>query len=244
MSVVIKEGTPDARTISLRDPRSLGVATRICMWLANIDAGKEVKKSDLTWLVGKKRSQEYGDAIKADSKEAAAKKKMRATDDVNDGEVTGYISAFNNAVVLTRHAMPVFESKQAPGSKGRAKAYDKWVVRREKAVKAMEAMEEAWERVDPKHHGRFHHPRPMSDPEGPGWGSEVSKVIASMEWPPYIPKSQLEYLPEPNLVDIPRHQQRELLLDELNKLLVEVPATAPTAALKARMASLTKRGQS
>lgn len=230
----------DVRELQLRDARFLGVATRICVWLAQLDGGQPISNGDLRWLVGKARLDQYLAEIEAAKAERKARDKKLATDDITDGEVPGYISALHNALAVAKRAPPMFDHAKPPGDKNRARAFDKWTARRKELAVLTERLEEAWHIVDLKHHSRFRAPRPNSDPNGPGWDHSEGEVVTSLEWPPHLPKKLLDYLPEPHIVDVPRHQQRELLRDELDKLLVS-PEKPPEKPLRTRVESMRKR---
>lgn len=209
--------------MQLRNPKDRGVATRVSAWLAALENGKLVGVKDLRWLVGETRVSAYLAAVKAAKKEAA--EKAKALVEINDGNVPDYLAALDRAKAATAQCLrdgDKFKSSAKIGTAKHRKAEQRWRERRAARHVLQEKVEEAWSIVDEKYHDAFHTP-----PEG-GWGDKFA-VLAEFEWPPYLLKTQLEDRPESHLVDIPRFQQRELLEDELSKLLIDPPRSAPDA---------------
>lgn len=217
--------------MELRDPKTLGVAVRIQRWLDNIVQGNPVSASDLRWLIGNTRLMALNEEIKAARKERDEKMKRKATDDITDGEVPGYIAALHTAMDRTKGVPVEFHSSLFEGTKARGRAAKKWKKRRDASKAAQEALQEAWEIVDPKYHHLFKAPPPG------GWADE-GKTLANFEWPPHLPLKELEARPETHLVHAPLHQYAEVLEAELQKLLVPAPVS-PVDALQGRMARLT-----
>ena len=193
-----------------------GIATRIQHWIEAVEGGNVLSNSDILWLVDKEGLAAYLREVS----EARAQRDLLAKSypDLRTGNVTNYLKALRtayDAVIAVNRA-----GDRAPKSvtnKGRA-AYRKWVDRRTKAKELQEAVQEAWEEMDPEFHRFFLHPRDMDDPRGPGHDHSVGSVYCSFEIPPAIPLTLLELEPVPELLDIPRHQQRELLLRKLEEL--------------------------
>lgn len=208
-----------------------GIATRIQHWIEAVEGGNVLSNSDIRWLVDKEGLAAYLREIS----EARAERDLLAKSypDLRTGNVANYLKALRtayDAVIAVNRA-----GDRAPKSvtnRGRA-AFRKWRDRRTKAKELQEAVQEAWEEMDPEFHRFFRHPRDMDDPRGPGHDHSVGSVYSSFEIPPAIPLTLLELEPVPELLDIPRHQQRELLLNELAKLVPVDPSSSPGPLLAA-----------
>lgn len=189
-----------------------GIATRIEHWIEAVEGGNALTNSDIRWLVGKDGLAAY----EAEVSEARAERDSRRKTfvQINDGEVPGYLAAVDRAKAAMAQQLKdgeKFKSKAKIGTAKHRDAEKAWRDRRANCLVLQEQVDEYWEAVDEKYHEAFHAP-----PEG-GWGDKGA-IIAELQWPPHLLKTQLEHRPDAHLVNVPLHQQRDLLLSELAKL--------------------------
>lgn len=214
-----------------------GIATRIEHWIEAVEGGNVLSNSDIRWLVGKEGLADY----QAEVSTARAKRdEMKVSyPDTPHGEVGTYLKALKaarEATVAMNRAGNKEPQSTTPAQKRTWKA---WKERRVKASTLQEACMEDWETVDPKHHRLFRLPGD-AQAETPGHGHDADAVYASFEFPPAIPLTMLEIEPTPDLLNVPRHQQRDLLLSELARLEGPRPAqpmTMPAHAQRLRKAA-------
>lgn len=212
----------------MMDRFQLGIATRIQHWIDEVERGNSLSNSDIRWLVGKEGLAAYEAEVSAARAERDRRRKTLV--EINDGNVPDYLDALKRAKVATAQQLRKGGSFKTKASIGTAKylaAQKTWRARQANCSKLQEQVDEAWSIVDEKYHHAFHAP-----PEG-GWGDKGA-VMAELQWPPHLLMTELEYQPAPQLVNVPLHQQRELLLRELAKLEGSDPAL-PSPRLSERM---------
>lgn len=194
------------------DRITCGMAAYIRLLVEQVEGGKALNNSVIRWLVGKEGLADY----QAEVSEARVERDRRrkALVEINDGNVPDYLAAVDRAKAAMAQQLKdgdKFKSEAKIGTAKHRDAEKAWRDRRANCLVLQEQVEEAWEIVDEKYHDAFHVP-----PEG-GWGDKGA-IIAELQWPPHLLKTQLEHRPEPHLVNVPCHQQRELLLREIAKL--------------------------
>ncbi len=204
-----------------------GIATRIEHWIEGVEGGNALSNSDIRWLVGREGLAAY----QAEVSDARVERDRRrkALVEINDGNVPDYLAAVDRAKAAMAQQLKdgdKFKSKAKLGTVKHRDAEKAWRDRRANCLVLQEQVDEYWEAVDEKYHEAFHVP-----PEG-GWGDKGA-IIAELQWPPHLLKTQLEHRPEAHLVDVPLHQQRDLLLRELAKLERSDPVL-PTTTIMAR----------
>lgn len=204
-----------------------GIATRIEHWIEGVEGGNALSNSDIRWLVGREGLAAY----QAEVSDARVERDRRrkALVEINDGNVPDYLAAVDRAKAAIAQQLKdgdKFKSKAKLGTVKHRDAEKAWRDRRANCLVLQEQVDEYWEAVDEKYHEAFHVP-----PEG-GWGDKGA-IIAELQWPPHLLKTQLEHRPEAHLVDVPLHQQRDLLLRELAKLERSDPVL-PTTTIMAR----------
>lgn len=205
-----------------------GIATRIQHWIDTVEGGNVLSNSDIRWLVGKEGLAAY----QAEVSDARAERNSRrkAVVEINDGNVPDYLAAVDRAKAAMAQQLKdgdKFKSKAKIGTAKHRDAEKAWRDRRANCLVLQEQVDEYWEAVDEKYHEAFHVP-----PEG-GWGDKGA-IIAELQWPPHLLKTQLEHRPEAHLVNVPLHQQRDLLRRELAKLEASQPPAASGPHLQAR----------
>lgn len=201
---------------------------RIERLLQEVGGRNPLTNRDILFLVGKEGLAAY----EAELNEARRERDRCAKTlvQINDGNVPDYLAALDRAKAAMAKQLwdgDTFKSKATIGTAKHRKAEAAWRARREACLVLQEQVDEYWEAVEERFHDAFHAP-----PEG-GWGDKGA-IIAELQWPPHLLKTELEYRPEPHLVDLPLHQQRELLIRELAKLEASEPSTASGPHLQAR----------
>jgi hypothetical protein len=189
-----------------------GIAARIQHWIEAVEGGNALSNSDIRWLVGKEGLAAY--QAEVSHARAERERRRRSLVEINDGNVPDYLEALDRAKAATVRQLKdgdTFKSKAKLGTAKHRDAEKAWRDRRANCSKLQEQVDEAWSVVDAKYHDAFHAP-----PEG-GWGDKGA-VIAELQWPPHLLKTQLEHRPEAHLMNVPLHQQRDLLVRELAKL--------------------------
>jgi hypothetical protein len=212
-----------------------GFVTHIRLLIEDVESGNALPNHELRFVLGKEGLAEYEKEV---SEARAERDRLaRSYPDLPRGNVTAYLKALRaayDAVIAVNRA-----GDREPRSftkRGQA-SYRKWRARRENAKVLQEAVEEAWGEMDPEFHRYFLLPRGAQDPLGPGHDHSVGNVYSSFEIPPAIPLTLLELEPVPELLDIPRYQQREHLLRKLEELEADriPPASAFHLAAKASL---------
>lgn len=204
-----------------------GIATRIEHWIEGVEGGNALSNSDIRWLVGREGLAAYQAEVSDARVERDRRRKTLV--EINDGNVPDYLAAVDRAKAAMAQQLKdgdKFKSKAKIGTVKHRDAEKAWRDRRANCLVLQEQVDEYWEAVDEKYHEAFHVP-----PEG-GWGDKGA-IIAELQWPPHLLKTQLEHRPEAHLVDVPLHQQRDLLLRELAKLERSDPVL-PTTTIMAR----------
>lgn len=204
-----------------------GIATRIQHWIDAVEGGNVLSNSDIRWLVGKEGLADYQAEVSDARVERDSRRKTFV--EINDGNVPDYLAAVDRAKAAVAQQLKdgdKFKSKAKIGTVKHRDAEKAWRDRRTTCLALQEQVGEYWEAVDEKYHEAFHVP-----PEG-GWGDKGA-IIAELQWPPHLIKTQLEHRPEAHLVNVPLHQQRDLLLRELAKLERPDPVL-PTMTILAR----------
>ena len=194
-----------------------GIATRIQHWIDAVEGGNVLSNSDIRWLVGKEGLADYQAEVSDARVERDSRRKTFV--EINDGNVPDYLAAVDRAKAAMAQQLKdgdKFKSKAKIGTAKHRDAEKAWRDRRANCLVLQEQVDEYWEAVDEKYHEAFHVP-----PEG-GWGDKGA-IIAELQWPPHLLKTQLEHRPEAHLVNVPLHQQRELLVRELAKLEASEP---------------------
>lgn len=206
-----------------------GIATRIRHWIEQVEGGVALTNADIRWLVGTDGLAAY----EAEVREARAERddKAKRLVEINDGNVPDYLAAVDRAKAAMAQQLKdgdTFKTTAKIGTARHRNAEAAWKARRAKCLTLQEQVDEHWEIVDERYHEAFHAP-----PEG-GWGDKGA-IIAELQWQPHLLKTLLEHRPEPNLVNVPLHQQRELLLRELAKVGSETNRPVEPLAVKAQL---------
>lgn len=209
---------------------------RIQLLLREVEGRNPLTNSDIRFLVGKEGLAVYEVEVSEARKERNRCAKTLVQ--IGDGNVPQYLAAVDRAIRAMAQQLRDgrFKSKAAIGTARHRKAEAAWNARRAECLVLQEQLDEYWKAVEERHHDAFHAP-----PEG-GWGDKGA-IIAELQWPPHLLKTELEHRPEPHLTDIPLHQQRDLIIRELEKLKASDPPAASGLHLQAR-ASIRARAAS